>query len=61
MLLEVQNVERWLPWGFWVGHYQESLSGILGRAQPGKALGKGEASADIFGRSFHEDRPDSDS
>jgi hypothetical protein len=27
----------------------------------GKALSKGEASADIFGRSFHEDRPDSDS
>ena len=47
--------------GFWVGHNKRAYRAFWAERNWGKALSKGEATADIFGRSFHEDRPDSDS
>ena len=46
--------------GFWVGHNKRAYRAFWAERNRGKALSKGEASADIFGRSFHEDRPDSE-
>jgi hypothetical protein len=46
---------------FWVGHDKRAYRAFWAERNRGKALSKGEARADTYGRSFHGDRPDSDS
>lgn len=48
------------PGSFWVGHNEGAYRTFWAERNRGKALSKGGASADIYGRLFHEDRPDSD-
>jgi hypothetical protein len=47
--------------GFWIGHNKRAYRAFWAEHNRGKALSKGEASAEIHGRLFDEDRPDSDS